>query len=400
MATLYAIIGAGVAGSTAAQAVRETDPEGEIRVFTQEPYAFYTRIRLPELIAGRVAPERLILKGEAWFRENRIDLHVGERVTEVRKDPLTVVSSKGTYPADRILLATGGHAFVPPLPGSDLEGVFTLRTIDDALRIAQRAKEAKKAVVIGGGLLGLEAGNGLRLLGLEVGVAEVAERLLPRQTDPQGAIILRGTMERMGFEFHLGARSKEIQGEGGVARHLLLGDGRALEADLFLISAGVRPYLDLARQLDLEIGLGIKVNDRMETSVPGIYAAGDAVEHRGLYYGIWPAAEEQGRVAGVNMASGQATYEGTVMSNKLKVAGIELVSAGEIDPEGKLESEVVSDPVRGVYRKVVYRDDTLVGCILIGDATGQKKILQAIEKRTPLGPGKGKVLRDLEAAIP
>jgi nitrite reductase (NADH) large subunit len=383
MAMRYAIIGAGVAGTTAAQAVRETDPEGEIRVFTQEPYAFYTRIRLPELVAGRVAPERLILKGEAWFRENRIDLHVGERVTEVRKDPLTVVSGKAAYPVDRLLLATGGYAFVPPLPGSDLDGVFTLRTMDDALRIAQRAKGASKAVVIGGGLLGLEAGNGLRLLGLRVAVAEVAQRLLPRQTDPQGAVVLRGAMEKMGFEFHLGAQSKEIQAEGGKARRLLMGDGRTLEGDLFLISAGVRPYLELARQLGLEVGLGVKVDDRMETCVPGVYAAGDAVEHRGVYYGIWPAAEEQGRVAGVNMASGELLYRGTVMSNKLKVAGIELVSAGEIDPEGELESEVVSDPVKGIYRKMVYKDGRLVGCILIGDTSGQMGILRAIEEGRP-----------------
>jgi len=397
MAMRYAIIGAGVAGTTAAQAVRETDPEGEIRVFTQEPYAFYTRIRLPELVAGRVAPERLILKGEAWFRENRIDLHVGERVTEVRKDPLTVVSGKAAYPVDRLLLATGGYAFVPPLPGSDLDGVFTLRTMDDALRIAQRAKGASKAVVIGGGLLGLEAGNGLRLLGLRVAVAEVAQRLLPRQTDPQGAVVLRGAMEKMGFEFHLGAQSKEIQAEGGQARRLLMGDGRTLEGDLFLISAGVRPYLELARQLGLEVGLGVKVDDRMETCVPGVYAAGDAVEHRGVYYGIWPAAEEQGRVAGVNMASGELLYRGTVMSNTLKVAGIELVSAGEIDPEGKLESELVSEPVKGIYRKVVYRDGRLVGCVLIGDASGHKKILEAIELKKPVGPWKGRVLREWES---
>jgi nitrite reductase (NADH) large subunit len=397
MATRYAVIGAGVAGSNACQAIRELDAKGEIHVFTDEAYPFYTRIRLPELVSGRAAPERLVLKGEAWFRDHKIDLHLKERVQEIQREPFIVVTVRGRYPADRLLLATGGYSFVPPISGADLDGVFTLRTMADALQIAARAQRSETAMVIGGGLLGLEAGNGLRLRGLEVHVAEIFDRLLPRQMDPTGARILQRIMEGMGFRFYLGVQSKEIQGERGRARQLVLGDGRVLESDMFLISAGVRPHLDLAKQLDLKIGRGILVDDRMQTSAAGIYAAGDAVEHLGVYYGIWPAAEEQGRVAGVNMASGEALYEGTVLSNQLKVVGIDLVSAGEIDAEGKLESEVVSDPERGVYRKVVYEDDRIAGCILLGDVSGQRKILSALKRKVSVGFLKGRVLLDPRA---
>lgn len=399
MPTRYAIIGAGVAGTTACEAIRERDPDGETHVFTDEAYPFYTKIRLPELLSGRIKPERLILKGEAWFRENKIHLHLQERANQIDKDPLGVVTAKGTYPADRLLLATGGYSFVPPIPGADLEGVRTLRSMEDALEIGRSADRAKTVLLIGGGLLGLEAGNGLRLRGVRVLVAEIFDRLLPRQMDPEGARILQGIMEGMGFEFYLGVRSQEIRGEEGEAKGLLLEDGRYLEADLILISAGVRPHLELAQALGLEIGRGVTVNDRMETSVPGLYAAGDTIEHRGVYYGIWPAAEEQGRVAGVNMAGDEALYQGTVLNNKLKVVGIDLVSAGEIDPDGKMESEVLSDTDRGMYRKIVYKDDRIVGCILLGDIRGQRRILQAIGRGTPVGPLKGKVLQD-PSAIP
>jgi nitrite reductase (NADH) large subunit len=203
-------------------------------------------------------------------------------------------------------------------------------------------------------------------------------------------------MERMGFSFYLGVRPKEIQGSRGKAQGLLLEDGRFLEADLILISAGVRPHLELAEGLGLKIQRGIVVNDEMETSSPGVYAAGDAVEHRGVYYGIWNAAEEQGRVAGVNLAGGGARYQGTLMSNRLKVVGIDLVSAGEIDTEGVHFSEVKSDPDKGIYRKLVYKEDRIIGCILLGDVRGQRQFLQALTHGTDVGELKGKLLSQPE----
>ena len=208
------------------------------------------------------------------------------------------------YRYDKLLLATGGISFVPPIKGADHPGVFTLRTMADADAIREKAAKSKKLALIGGGLLGLEAGNGLRKLGLEVTVIEFFPRLLPRQMDIPGAALLQKQMAEMGFRFYLGATTREIvRQDGGLS--VRLESGEAVEADMILISAGTRPDLTLARSLGLEIDKGVKVDDTMKTGVDEIYAAGDLIEHRGRYYGLWPAALEQGRVAGAAMA-GQA----------------------------------------------------------------------------------------------
>ncbi len=396
MSNRYVIVGAGVAGATACQAIREVDGDGEILLFTDETYPFYSRMRLPEVVSAKVEPQRLILKGSAWLEEKRIHFHPEEAVQQISLSPLGVVSQKGNYPADKVLVATGGYSFVPPIPGAQLMGVFCLRTMADAISIRTQASMAKKALLIGGGVLGLELGNALRLRGVQVAVVEVFQRLLPRQTDPKASEVLKMSMEDMGFRFYLGVQPKEILGEGGKASALLLSDGQCLEADMFLISAGVRPRLELAKNAGVSTDKAILVNDRMETSIPGIYAAGDCVQHRGVYYGIWPAAEQQGHVAGINMAGGQASYTGTLISNQLKVLGIDLLAAGEIDPEGLLESEVMFDPARNVYKKIVYDGDRIVGAILLGDISGHKKILAAIQEGSLLGLTKGSVLKELK----
>lgn len=397
MATKYIVVGAGVAGATACQAILDTDPYGEISLFSDEPYPFYSRMRLPEVISGKSDPQRLVLRTTAWFEQKGIDFHLGEPIQEMGLDPLRVVSQKGEYRADRLLLATGGYSFLPPIPGTHLAGVFSLRSMSDAISIRDAAGQASRAVVLGGGVLGLELGNALRLRGLGVMVVEVFERLLPRQTDPTAARILQDTMERMGFQFRLGAKAKEIQGDGDRARALLLENGDALEADVFVISAGVRPRLELARPAGLKLDKALMVDDRMQTSAPNVYAAGDCVQHRDVYYGIWAAAEEQGRVAGINMAGGRAVYKGTLMSNQLKVLGIDLLAAGQIDPEGNLEAEVSADPIKGVYRKLVYREDRIVGAILLGDLSGHRNILRALEEAKSASHLKGSLLDNPDA---
>jgi len=289
----------------------------------------------------------------------------------------------GEFSFNALLLACGGKSFLPPIPGSSSPGVFTLRTFDDAGAILKTAREAKKAVVIGGGLLGLEAGNGLRKRGLQVSVVEFFPRLLPRQTDLPGAALLQRQMEEMGFRFFLGAKTQEIAaGEKGL--RVLLEGGQELAAELVLISAGVRPEISLAQALGLPVDKGIKVDDRMYTGLDGIYAAGDPVEHRGRFYGIWPAAMEQGRIAGANMAGQERLYSGTVPSNSLKVAGIDLVAAGEIDPEGKMESTVVRDETRKIYRKLVWQENCIVGAMLLGDTRGKEEIQKAIQSKKDL----------------
>lgn len=382
----YIIIGCGVAGISAAVNIRKLDPTGNITIFSDESYPFYARIRLPEIIAGEINPEGLIIYSPDWYTQNKIELHLNEPIIEFDPQNNQITSIKGhRYSYDYLLLATGSHPQLPPIDGLDKEGVFTLRSIKDALTIKEYAKKSRKAILIGGGLLGLEAGNGLRKAGLEVKVIEFFPRLLPRQMDIPGAEILKKQMEEMRFHFYLDAKTKEILGDKRV-EGALLSDGQKIEGDLVLISAGItiKPFLNI----DLKLKKGVIVDDRMRTSIDNIYAAGDLVEHRGIFYGIWPASQQQGVAAGINMAGGDKIYEGTVPSNTLKVVGIDLVSAGEIDVEGKYNSLIKKDTEKYIYRKLVMKDEVPVGCILLGDITDKKKFLTAIDEKKSLGEEK------------
>jgi nitrite reductase (NADH) large subunit len=383
--TTYLIIGNGVAGNAAAENIRKHDPEGKIVVFSQEDRPFYYVPALPEFLAGVKTADQIILHHQQWYDQRRIELHLNTRVTRVDAAQKFVETDKGgRFPFDKLLLATGGNSFVPPMKGADSSGVYTLRTLADADRIKQAAAGAKTAVLIGGGLLGLEAGNGLRQMGLKIIVVEFFPRLLPRQMDPAGAAILARQMEDMGFTFHLGAKTREIvTGPDGL--QVNLESGEQIKGDLVLISAGVRPDLSLAQALGLDLDKGVKVDDSMKTSRDEIYAAGDLIEHRGRFYGIWPAAMEQGAVAGAAMAGQAATYQGTLPSNVLKVAGIDLVAAGDIDADGKLTAIVHMDEVKKTYRKLVLQDNRLVGAILLGDIRGNAEIQAAIKKQQDLG---------------
>jgi nitrite reductase (NADH) large subunit len=375
----YLIVGNGVAGTTAAVAIRKTDSTGEIQMISEEAYPFYSRIRLMEYISGEVELAKLQIRNQSWYEENRIQLVLNSRVSAIDPAAREIVTSSGQkFPYDKLLLATGAVSFLPPIKGADKKGVFTLRNIQDAEAIKSYARGKLKALLIGGGLLGLEVGNSLRKAGLSVSVAEFFPRLLPRQTDPACAELLKVRLEEMGFVFYLGVVSKEILGEE-TAQGLLLEDGRQIPTDLVIVSAGVRPHMELVQKLGIKVGKGIPVTDRMETELPGIYAAGDSIEHRGIVYGIWPAAEQQGEVAGTAMAGGAAEYKGTTFSNQLKVVGIDLLAAGDIDPDGKLESFVERDNQEGTYRKLVVKDNHLVGVLLFGKLDGRTKLLKAID---------------------
>jgi nitrite reductase (NADH) large subunit len=394
----YIIIGNGVAGTTAAESIRKNDPEGDIKIFTDEAFPFYSRIRLIEYLAGELEASKLQVRSNAWYESQRMGLFLNTKITTIDKDRKHVVSQSGEqYAYDKLLLATGSNSFVPPIKGADKQGVFTLRSIKDAQAIMAFASGKTKALLIGGGLLGLEVGNSLRKIGLTVSVAEFFPRLLPRQTDLACAALLQSRLEKMGFTFYLGVVSKEIIGQAQ-AQGLILEDGRSIDTELIIISAGVRPNLDLAQSLGLKIGKGIPVSDRMETELPGIYAAGDGIEFKGMLYGIWPASEKQGEIAGVNMAGGSALYTGTTLSNQLKVAGIDLLASGDIDPEGKLESFVDQNSEVGTYRKLVIQDNRLVGCLLFGTLEGRKKILKALDEKKDISAVKTRLGRfELEA---
>jgi len=377
----YIIVGSGAAGNAAAETIRKLDPESDIRMFTKEAHFYYYRPALPEYLAGEKAIRNFTLHDSAWYEKNQIDVHLSTEIVRIDPGARTVTTKEGsTFAYDRLLLATGGKSSRPDVKGADMPGVFTLRTLEDADAILKRAESAKSAALIGGGLLGLEAGNGLRKRGLKVTVVERNPRMLPRQMDPAGAQLLQHRMEEMEISFLLSERTREIVPADGRLT-VLFESGNALEVDMVLFSAGVEPELTLARQIGLPIGRAVKVDDRLQAGLEDIFAAGDDIEHRGRYYGSWTAAMAQGRVAGANMAGKETLYEGTLQANRLKVAGIDLISMGDIDAEGDDECFVSSDDEKCIYRKLVIENHAVAGAILLGDLHGEKEIQAAIEGR-------------------
>jgi nitrite reductase (NADH) large subunit len=388
--TNYVIIGNGVAGTTAAENIRKLDKEGNITLITEENLPFYYRTRLNEYISGDIDEQSLIAKNEQWYKDLGIDLILKTRIVDA--DPLkkVIVTENGQdISYDCLLIAAGSHSFVPPINGSDKKGVFALRSIQDARDISSYANDVEDVVLIGGGLLGLEAGNAIRKLGKTVTIVEFFPRLLPRQLDEAGAGRLQGIMEEMGFSFRLGAKTQEIAGDGPVDGVLLEG-GETLPAKMVIVSAGVRPNMDLAEPLGLECDKGIKVDEHLNTNRADIFAAGDVAEFRGMPYGIWPAAMEQGKLAGTLMAGGEASYQGTTMANTLKVVGIDLASAGNIDAEGDYESSVVTG--EGIYKKIVIENGQIIGCIMLGDTKGFDKITKAISGKKDVSQIKDDIL--------
>ncbi|MCX5875246.1 MAG: FAD-dependent oxidoreductase [Deltaproteobacteria bacterium] len=387
----YLIIGNGVAGTSAAEAIRQQDPKGSITILSEEDIPFYYRIRLNDFISGDVGEDKLIAKKEAWYHEQRIDLRLNTRIAKLDAAGKRLTTETGEMlPFDRLLLATGSHSFLPPIEGIDQQGVFSLRHIKDARAILAQSQKSEEVILIGGGLLGLEAGNALRKLGKKVTVVEFFPRLLPRQLDAKGAKMLQELMETMGFAFRLSAMTKTITGSNGRADGIVLEGGNTLKGQMVIVSAGVRPNLELAKSSGLDCDKGVKVNDRLETSASDIYAAGDVAEHQGVVSGIWPAAMQQGKVAGANMAGGEAAYHGTTMSNILKVAGIDVAAAGNIDAEGRHESQVVSSG--SIYKKLVIENNRLIGCIMVGDTKNFNTITRYITEQRDIGTLKNSLL--------
>ena len=377
------IVGSGLAGTIAAKTLRELDPQVGIEILGEERHPYYPRPNLIEYLAGRLARERIFAFPEGWAEKQGIVLRLGAAAARIHSAERTVETAEGaSVPYDVLLLATGARPLRPPIAGSDKKGVFVMRTLDDTEALIGLLREGRRAVVLGGGLLGLEIARALRGRGPEVRVVEFFDRLLPRQLDAAAAAILKGQIERSGIVVQLGAVAKEVLGEESV-RSLRFESGEEVGADAVVIAAGIAPEIGLAKDAGLKVGRGIVVDDRMRTSADGIFAAGDAAEHAGRNYGIIPAAFEQARVAAHNMLGLDMPYAGTVPYNTLKVAGLYVTSAGNILGEGPgFESIVRSDPGTGLYKKIVLQEGRLVGAIWMGTKKGAPEIgrLVALKK--------------------
>jgi nitrite reductase (NADH) large subunit len=389
------IVGNGLAGTMAAKTLRELDASVDIEVLTAEPYPYYPRPNLIDYVAGTLPYGRLFAFPEGWNERQNITVRLGAPV--VRIDPASgaVTTRDGrSVPFDKLLLASGASAVVPPVKGADKKGVFVLRTLDDALAIVEAMKTRPRVAVLGGGLLGLEIARALKIRGAEVAVTEFFDRLLPRQLDQAAAALLKAQVERLGIAIRLSATAEEITGDGE-ARGLRYKDGSSTEADMVVVAAGIRPNTALAKEAGLETDRGVVVDDRLRTSHPAVFAAGDVAQHKGRIYGIIPASFDQARAAAFNMLGQERPYEGTVPSNTLKVVGIFVTSAGLVNPEGPgYETLVREDAAAGTYKKLVLKDGALAGAIWLGTKKGAADISRLTAARANVAAWKADILED------
>jgi len=370
------MVGNGMAGVRALEELLKLAPElYDITVFGSEPHPNYNRIMLSPLLAGEQTLEQIVLNDWNWYTDNAITLHAGYTVTRIDRQTRTVhaVSPSGdelSAPYDRLIMATGSNAFILPIPGSTLDGVLGYRDIADTQAMIDAATQYQHAVVIGGGLLGLEAANGLMKRGMQVTVVHVGDWLMERQLDAVAGKLLRKSLHERGMQFLMGAQTQELLGnEAGRVRAVRFKDGSEVPADLVVMAVGIRPNTALAESARLHVNRGIVVHDTLQTTTdPRIYAVGECAAHRGIAYGLVAPLFEQGKVLANHLAElGISRYEGSVTSTKLKVTGIDLFSAGDFQGSAETEEIVLSDPIGGVYKKLVIANDKLVGACLYGD---------------------------------
>ncbi|KQO70719.1 hypothetical protein ASG51_10220 [Methylobacterium sp. Leaf465] len=366
------VIGNGMASLRFLERLTERAPGlYDVTVVGAEPQAAYNRVLLSSLLGGEVDEAGCAFRGLDWYADHGIRLITGAPVTAVdRENGLVIVGETHVLPFDRLVLAVGSLPIRLAKPGMDLPGVLTFRDLADVAAIRRAAVEHARAIVIGGGLLGLEAAVGLARLGVDTTLLHVMDRLMERQLDHAAAGLVKRAMEARGVRVLLKADTASVEGEGRVER-LILSDGTVLPADLVVMSVGVRPNVALAQNAGIATARGILVDDRMQSSDARISALGECAEHRGQVYGLVEPAYEQAEALSRHLMGEDAAYLGTALSTSLKVSGLPVFSAGQIEaPEGA-ETVLMSDPGLGLYRKLVVAEDRLLGAVFVGDIAEQ-----------------------------
>ncbi len=365
------VIGNGMAGVRTLEELLKQAPDlYDITVFGAEPHPNYNRILLSPVLAGEQAFQDIVLNDLDWYREHGIDLKLDCPAVRIDRARRVVHGADGSQaPYDKLLLATGSHPFVLPVPGRDLRGVIGFRGIGDVQRMIAAAARGGDAVVIGGGLLGLEAANGLAMRGMRVSVAHLGSALLDRQLDGHAAALLQQSLQARGLTFLLAKQTEALLDDGGGhVRGVRFADGQEIPADLVVMAAGVRPNTELAEHCGLRVHRGVVVSDTLQTYDPRIYAVGECASHRGACYGLVAPLFEQARVAANHLAlHGIGHYPGSVTSTKLKVTGIDLFSAGDFSGGDGAELITLYDNTTGIYKKLVVKDGKLAGACLYGD---------------------------------
>lgn len=384
-AAVVIIIGAGIAGVSAADAVRKISKEAKIILLSEESELPYYRLNLTRYLDGELKLQDLALHPQKWYEEENIDLRLASKVNRLEPAQRKIMLESGeTLIYDRLILATGAHSFRPPITGIERKNVTTLRTHVDADAILTAAANGKNCVCIGGGILGLETAGALAHRGVNVTVLEALPWLMPRQLNQKAAGVFEARVRKLGITLRTNVKTRELTGEDTVSG-VMLEEGTLLPADVVVISAGVRSNVELARSAGLTVNQGIVVDDRMQTSDPAIFAAGDAVEHRGVLYGTWMPAQLQGSIAGMSAVEQKAAFPGVPRSNTLKVLGIELLSIGLIAPE-KADDRIIEEIIGEHYYCFIARGQKLVGAILLGDASLAAFVRRVIEEQRELPP--------------
>lgn len=374
------VIGNGMAPGRAIERLLQEDPTlYDITIFNAEDRVNYNRIMLSPILSNEVNYEDIIIHDDAWYQENNIVLHKGEKVVQIDRTQKMVSSEKGIKAHyDTLLIATGSSPIMIPIPGHELEGVLTYRDLDDVYAMVDAAKTKKHAVVIGGGLLGIEAAAGLKAQGMEVTILHLMPTLMERQLDPVAGRLLEKAMRNRGISVITNANTTELKGETHVSS-VLLDDGTEIRADIVCMAVGIRPNSNLAKTAGLEVGRGIIVGDDMKTSDPDIYAIGECVEHRGVCYGLVAPLYEMANVIAMRLLGGCDKYSGTEMATQLKVTGINLFSAGDFSKGPDREEIVLRTSNGNIYKRLILQHDKLIGVVLYGDISGSRWFLDLLK---------------------
>jgi len=369
------VIGSGMVGARFIERLLQEAPNiYDIRVFNKEPNGGYNRIMLSPVLSGEKLLPEIMTHDHDWFEQRDIHFHSSTEIVAVDQKSKTVTTDLGTqYSYDKLIIATGSSPFIIPVPGHELPGVVAFRDIRDVNTMIKATKEKQKAVVIGGGLLGLEAANGLIKRGMDVTVVHLGDVLMEVQMDEVSGGLLKESLEANGMKFAMQAQTSEILGTDYVTG-IKFADGSQIDADLVVMAVGIRPNTGVGRKLELEVNRGIVVDDQLKTSAEDIYALGECVEHAGQVYGLVAPLYEQAQVLAETLAGKETGYHGSFISTKLKVTGISLFSAGNFHDSEDSESLVYKDLSQNIYRKIVLKDNKIQGAVMFGDVTGSNWI--------------------------
>src|SRR3989338_21925 len=397
----YLIIGNSAAAIGAVEAIRRNDKGNSITMISDEPHHVYSRPLISYLLSGHTKEDKMYYRDENFYKENNVETVFNKRVTGVdTKKKQVILEDKKKIDYDKLLIATGGTPFVPPIKGKDRKNVYTFTKWSDAEEIIKISKKVQKVVVIGAGMIGLKAIEGLNAIGIDVTVVELAPEVLSRALDKDASRIVQRKMEEAGVEVITNNEVVEITGKGNVATGVVLRDKKKIKCDLVIVAIGVIPNTGFIKESGIKINRGIVVDERMETNIKGVYAAGDVVEALNMLTNekmpipIWPLAYRQGSIAGDNMSGGTLVYKGGFPMNSIEFPGAPTISLGIIDPRGDgYESLIKNDAKNGNYKRIIIKNERLVGAILVGDDVDRAGILTGlIKEQKPVTAFKDKLL--------